>query len=239
MTLPTIVAVGAVAAGQGDVVPGLPSGWAANDIHLMVVEQSRVNNWGSPPSGWVLVTNCQQGAGTAATDGNIQIYWRRAVAGDADPTVTDTINHTSARIIGIRGCVTSGDPWDVSNGGTDTVSNTSVSITGNTTTVADCMIVLFGGTGTDVDSTAEWSGWTNADLANLTERMDDYNSQANGGGFACATGEKASIGAYTATTATLATAGTKAFATIALKPALNKSPAILTLQQAVKRSSTW
>lgn len=223
MTLPTVVGVGTVASGTGDVVPGLPSGWAANDIHLMVMEQSPVNNFGSPPSGWVLVTNCQQKAGSAATDGLIQVWWRRAVSGDTDPTVTDTINHTSARILGVRGCVTSGDPWDVSNGGTDAVSTNALSITGNTTTLADCLVVLFAGTGTDVDSTAEWSLFVNTDLANLTERMDNYNSQGNGGGFTCATGEKASAGAYGATTAVIATAGTKAFCTIALKPQVGRT----------------
>lgn len=218
MTLPTVVGVGTVSASTGDATPGLPSGWAANDIHLMVVEQSPVNNFGAAPSGWVLVTNCQQKPGSLATDGNIQVFWRRAVAGDPDPaTMVDTINHTSARIIGVRGCVTTGNPWDVTNGGTE-AAGLNVTITGNTTTVNDCLIVIFGGTGIDQDSTIEWSLFVNTDLANLTERMDNYNSQGNGGGFACATGQKATAGAYGNTTAAIVNSDTKAWCTIALKP---------------------
>lgn len=223
MTLPTVVGVGTVSAGTGDVTPGLPSGWAANDIHLMVVEQSAVNNFGAAPSGWALVTNCQQKFGSAATDGNIQVFWRRAVAGDPDPaTMVDTINHTSARIIGIRGCPTTGNPWDVTNGGTEAAGLT-VTITGNTTTVPDCLVVIFGGTGVDQDSTTEWSLFVNTDLVNLTERMDNYNSQGNGGGFACATGEKATAGAYGNTTAAIVNSETKAWCTIALKPATGRT----------------
>src|SRR5574337_1166063 len=216
MTIPPIVGVGNVAAGTGDVVPTLPAGWQVNDIAWLVVEQSAVNAWGTAPTGYTVVPNCQQEAGTAATDGNITVYWRRLQAGDTDPTVPDTINHTSARIIVTRGSPTTGDPWNVTNGGTDTVSDTNVSATGNTTTVNDCLILIFVGTGSDIDSTTEIGSWTNASLANLTERMDNWNS--NGGGFGCATGELATAGTYNATTATLVTAGTKAFCTIAVKP---------------------
>lgn len=217
MAIPSVVAVGAVAAGTGDVVPGLPSGWAADDIHIMVVEQSAVNTFGSAPSGWVLVTGTQQKAGSGADDGNIQVYWRRAVAGDTDPTVTDTINHTSARILGVRGCITSGNPWDVVTAGT-AAAGTLVSITGGTTTVNDCLIVAVVGTGPDIASTTEIGSWANASLSSVTERMDNWNTNGNGGGFGMATGGLATAGAYNATTATLVTSSTQAFCTIALKP---------------------
>lgn len=217
MALPTVVAVGTVANGTGDVVPGLPTGWAADDIHIMVVEQSAVNTFGTAPSGWALVTGTQQKAGSAADDGNIQVYWRRAVGGDTAPTVTDTINHTSARILGVRGCIASGNPWDVITAGT-AAAGTLVSITGGTTTVNDCLIVAVVGTGPDIASTTEVGNWANASLANVTERMDNYNTDGNGGGFGMATGEKATAGAYNATTATLVTSSTQAFCTIALKP---------------------
>ena len=221
MTLPTVVGVGTVAAGTGDVVPTLPS-FAVDDIAWIVVEQSPVNNFPSSsgyPSGYDLVPNSQQKPASNATDGNTTVYWRRLQSGDTDPTVPDTINHTSARIIVTRGSPTTGNPWDVTNGGTDNTSTNALSVTGNTTTVDDCLILIFAGTGTDTDSTAEWSTPVNIDLANLTERMDNYNSNGNGGGFCCYTGEKAAAGAYGATTLVIATAGTKAFCTIAVKPA--------------------
>lgn len=223
MTLPTFHAMGGEAAGTGDVVPGRPTGWAVNDIWLMSVEQSAVNVYGSPPTSWALVTGCQQKPGTGATDPAFQVYWHRADAGDtSDPTVTDTINHTSAVIAGFRGCVTSGDPWDVSNGGIDAVSTTAAVVTGNTTTVADCLIAIFIASGEDT-LTDQFSLYTNLDLANITERYDFMTDQGNGGGVGMATGEKASAGAYGNTAVTLANASTKAFCTIALKPATGRT----------------
>lgn len=219
MAIPTVVGVGTAAnSTTGNIVPTLPSGWAADDIHLCVVEQSAVNAF-TTMSGWTLVTNCQQKVGSTATDGNIQVFWKRAAGGDTDPTVTGTANHTSARIIGIRGCITSGNPWDVTNGGTDATADTSVVVTGNTTTVADCLVVIFVGTGTDVASTTEISGFANSDLGSVTERMDNWTSDGNGGGFGCATGTKATTGSYGNTTATLVNSANKAYCTIALKPA--------------------
>lgn len=218
MTLPTVVSVGAVAAGTADVVPGLPAGWAENDIFLLGEEQSAVNAFISPPTGWALVPDSQQEAGSLATDGCLQVFWKRATSSESDPTVTDAINHTQARIIAIRGCITTGDPWDVTSGGIDTAADTALVVTGDTTTVADCLVVVFFATSPDIASTTEVSDWANADLANVTERMDNWHDNGNGGGFGCATGEKATAGAYGNTTATLVTTANKAFCTIALKP---------------------
>jgi hypothetical protein len=70
----------------------------------------------------------------------------------------------------------------------------------------------------DNNGSAEFDGWSNGDLANLTERIDEIRFAGNGGGFAVATGEKASAGSYGTTSVTLANAGYKAMWTGALKP---------------------
>jgi uncharacterized membrane protein YdcZ (DUF606 family) len=128
-------------------------------------------------------------------------------------------NHTISRILGIRGVDTGATPWNITSAGTDTVSNTSVSIAGATTTVPECLVVAVFSTGTD-SATAQLSGgaFTNANLANLTTQMNNWTNSGGGGGFAVCTGELAAAGAYGATTATLVTAAQKAMATIALAP---------------------
>lgn len=217
MALPVVVGVGNVANGTGDVVPTNPTGSIQNDFLVMAVEQSAVNVFGSTPTGWAGIPGAQVKVASGADDGNITLYYRVFQTGDGNPTVPDTINHTSARIIGFRGCVT-GTAWETIIAGIDTGVNNSFSASGTATLGADRMIAVFGGTANDIAMTTGVSGFANADLANVTERMDNYHTDGNGGGFFCATGEKAAQGSFGATTATLSVAANKAWVVLVLKP---------------------
>jgi len=87
------------------------------------------------------------------------------------------------RIIAIRGAVSSGNPWNVTAGGVEAVSDTSGSIPGATTTVTNTLVVTAIATSLpDETSTAKFSGWTNANLTSLTERTDNSVTAGNGGG---------------------------------------------------------
>ena len=218
MAVPTFVAAGTFASGTGDIVPGLPAGWAADDIHLLIGEYSAVNAPPSAPTGWTAIPDCALEAGALATDGCSYAFWRRAVAGDTAPTVADTINHTSGQIFGFRGCIATGDPWDVISFGTDAVADQALSVTGATTTVADCLVFVAYFHGTDNVFADYFASVANADLASFTVRADVSHTAGNGGGFGVSTGGKAAAGAYGATTATQAANSTKAFFTVALKP---------------------
>lgn len=217
-TMPTYVSAGAVAEGTGNITPGFPPGTQQDDVLLLLIETA--NEAVSTPSGWAAVADSPQGTGTGGgtTSTRLSIFWKRVAAIDSAPTITDPGDHAVAQLFAFRGCVNSGNPWDVTSGDTG-ASSTSVSIPGDTTTVANCLVVLAVANATDT-ATPQTSGYTNADLANLTERSDVNSTQGNGGGFALITGEKASIGAYTATTATLATASVQGRMSIALKPAV-------------------
>lgn len=219
MALPIYKAAGAFAAGAADVTPALPTGWAVDDIFLLFVETA--NEAVTAPTGWTEVTNSPQGTGTAAgTDATrLTVFWRRAEANDTAPTITDPGNHVYAQIINIRGCVETGNPWDVTSGDVAASASTSVSVPTLTTTVVDCLIILGVANATDSLS-PQTSGWTNANLANLTEitAADDNTNAGNGGGFGLAWGEKASAGSIGASTATLATSSVQGRMAIALKP---------------------
>lgn len=217
MAIPTFVAAGAIASGTGNVTPGLPAGWQANDIHLLLVE-TQGGEVVTAPSGWTATASSpQESSGGGVESTRLSVFWRRAVGGDTDPTVTDPGNHAVAVILGVRGCPTTGDPWNVSSGGGEDVTDASLTVPGATTTVADCLVVMMASRGSDLAG-ADFSAWANADLATVTERFDDGSIAGAGGGIGAATGEKAAAGAYGNTTATLGTAARKAYITLALKP---------------------
>jgi hypothetical protein len=218
LTMPYFVAAGAMAEGVGAIVPGLPLGIQANDILLLFVETA--NEAVTTPSGYAAVADSPQGTGTAGVAGSVRlsVFWKRASANETAPTVADPGDHAIGQILAFRGCIDTGNPWDVTSGDT-AASSTSVSIPGDTTTVVNCLVVLAVANATDT-ATLQTSGYTNANLVNLTERADVNTTQGVGGGFAVATGEKAAIGAYAATTATLATASAQGRMSIALKPAI-------------------
>lgn len=219
MALPTFQAAGTEASGTTSCTPAWPT-HQADDIGLLFVETSGTAA-PAAPSGWTQVTDSPQYAdgGAGATRTRLSVFWRRAAgSSESTPTVTTDVNHVIAQILTFRGCITSGDPWDVTAGdNTGATTSTSVSIPGDTTTVADCLIVAACCSVFDT-ATDQFSSWANGDLANVTEQADAFTATGNGGGFGVATGEKASAGAYGATTATLANAANQGRISIALKP---------------------
>jgi len=94
----------------------------------------------------------------------------------------------------------------------------SVEIPGTTTGAEDHLIIAAVATGPDISSATEVSGWTNTNLANVTERNDQWVATANGGGIGFATGEMVSPGNYGTTTATLVTSFAQARISLALSP---------------------
>lgn len=209
-------AVGAVASGTGDIVPGLPAGWQPGWIHALVVETSNqllpfMSAWLNVGSGSVNLAT-----GTVTT---LTIRWRRAMDGDTDPTVPDSGDHQIARIIGFTGCVATGDPWNVALFATENISDTTVSFPNPSTTVANTMVVHVVATGTDTNTGQSSGAGTNAGLTGLTNRMNNWTNAGTGGGFAMITGAKSGTGAIGTTTTTITTANVKALFTGALSPA--------------------
>jgi hypothetical protein len=202
-------AVGTVASGQNAIVPGLPSGWQAGDIHVIVIESENepvpaMAGWSNVGAG---IQNLATGSVTALT-----IRWRRAVGGDTNPTVPDSGNHQIARIIGFTGCPTTGDPWNTTLFGTETVSDQSVAFPLITTTATNTMVVHVFGTGQDIATSQSGTTATNANLSGIAIRMNDWTASGTGGGFAMFTGTKATASAVGSTTSTMT--GTANFKTL-------------------------
>jgi hypothetical protein len=203
MPMPVIVGVGASTAATGTITPAYPAAYTAvaNDVAITFIETNSETI--TAPTNWASVTTVAASTGTLT---RLSAFWRRLTASEAAPAYTTTANHKIGRMIVLSGCRTSGNPFETPASSTELVSDTTVSIPGVTTASANCMMLYAFGTGQDILSTAGATGWTNASLVNVTERMDNWTDQGTGGGFAMASGEKAVAGATGSMTATLSLA---------------------------------
>jgi hypothetical protein len=214
MAIPTYFAAGAVGASAGAPTPGLPASIAADDILLMIVESS-VPGTITPPAGWAHVTGAPLQAGF---DNRGTLIWKRAVGGDAT-ALNDSGDHTIGRIIAIRGCITTGDPWSGTPGSGTAARASTQTIPATTSTDADCLVVLAIATDVpDSTGTAAFSNWTNGSLASLTERTDNHTNAGDGGAIGFATGELASAGSSGTTSVDVSASATAVMYSVAMKP---------------------
>ncbi|MFA4969748.1 MAG: hypothetical protein WC540_08955, partial [Sulfuritalea sp.] len=235
---PRFQAAGAAVGGTATVSPAWPA-HATDDIALLFIESTGGQAATlSTAAGFAAVANSPKfvGAGTAGT--RLTVFWARATsAAMGAPTVADPGNHVYAQIITYRGVANTGNPWDVTGGGTKTPASGSVSLTSVTTTVADTLVVQAVARDTD-NAAAAFSAQTNANLAGIGERVDAGTTQGNGGGFAVWDGYKATASATGSTTATV-TSSINAFLTIALKPQATSAPAFSATGTAVTAGLNW
>jgi hypothetical protein len=216
---PFIAWTGNIAQGIGAVTPTIHADAVLNDIMIMFAESA--NEAVATPTGWAIVTNSPQGTGTAGGTAatRLSVFWKRHDGSEANPTVADPGNHVGARILGVRGCPTTGDPWNITSGSVRTTASTAVSITGPTTTVANTLVLVGVANATDATAsqiaTNSWSCTAIPDLAGTG--IGDNTTNGNGGGFNVAAGTKATAGAIGTITATLATSSVQGHLVIALR----------------------
>lgn len=222
MAIPTIFATGAAVSSTGAIItPAIPTGTTTNDVLLLVHEMDPALNVAvlGAVTGYTDVLNSPVSQTTASLPSRLTVRWHRAAGAESGTvSVPAVTNHHVARIIGIRGCMSTGNPWNVSVSGLDNGTTTTATFPGVTTTVPDCLIINLLSTGTDIGS-AQASGWANAGLANpsMAEVIDDYTLSGTGGGVAGGAGGMAAAGVVAATTATMTTGTVKALLTIAMR----------------------
>jgi hypothetical protein len=200
MAMPTVVGVGTSVNSTGNITPPYPGGYTAidNDVAITFVEdESEIL---TPPTNWAILASVPVASGSVT---RLTALWRRLTAGEAAPAITTTANHKVGRMIVLRGDRPSGNPHDAAHTTTELLADTTVSIPGTTTTFRNCLLLYAFSTGQAITSSAGATGWADASLANVTERMDDWTVTGLGGGFAMASGEKVTPGATGAMTATL------------------------------------
>lgn len=217
MAFPTFQAAGAfVEAEVGGISPAWPA-HQADDIGLLLVESDEHVSL-SVPAGFKPVDGGRVKAwASAGFHATLTAYWCRATSNAmGSPTVDHAGSEVRACIITFRGCGTTGLPWAVTTHNRQETSGTAVSLPGITTVEPDTLVVGIVGHRSHVNSSGVMSGYTNADLANITERVDSATVVGSGSGIAVFTGEKAAAGAVGATTATSTHTGAFANLVIAL-----------------------
>lgn len=220
MAAPTFRAAGAISSGTGARTPGAPTGLAADDVELLLVETANEAVTLSTTAGFAELTN-DGGQGTAgSTDATrMTVFWRRWDGVAGNPTVADAGNHVICIRLAFIGCITTGDPWDVFGSNQQTSATTSGSVSGVTTTVDEtCIVSVCAQDLPDSNNTSQFSGWTNANLVSITESSDNSRNSGNGGAIGSSHGELASAGATGATTFTAATSSLKSNVMVALMP---------------------
>ena len=226
MAAPSVVALGTFVSGAAAISPGIPAGMAAGDSMYLAVETA--NQAVTTPSGWTFEDNLiGQGTGGAAGAVALYVYSRPWQSGDAAPTIADSGDHQTARIIGIRNSSVAADGVRLNVGfvSQQTTATTAMVCPGVTTTVADCLIVHFTALDLDANSTTAVGTLTNANLTSITERQDQTVNTGAGGGLYIATGIKATAGATGDSTAT-ATSSKFEHYTIALQNFVAVAPAM-------------
>jgi hypothetical protein len=213
---PTVVNVGAIASSTSAITPAFPASIAAGDVLVTVAECEGVTAPGAYtlPSGWAHITGSPILQGTNT---RLWVIWALYDGVMTAPSLGDSGDHNIGRMIAIRGCPTTGNPWDVVATAVESVSDTSATWPGVTTTVDDTLVLEIISTGADIASTTMVGTLTNANYTGITKQVDNWVIAGNGGGIGVVTGVKATAGATGQSTATLTTASTKALMTVAFK----------------------
>lgn len=170
------------------------------------------------PSGWgEVATYSPQSRGTAGAAGGLRLTLFEKVSDGTEGVVSiaDSGDHQYAVGIVVRKASGSAVALEAGDGN-NVAASTSCTFGGVTTGVSDCLIVTF--VATDRDSAGpSFSGESNGNLVNLTERHDAGTTAGSGGGIAVYTGEKQAAGATGNTTATQAANSAYCWITLALK----------------------
>jgi hypothetical protein len=140
---------GIVGSTKGVPVAPLPTGWQADDIHILIVMvRDDLGTMTITPDTWTLIANVTRG-----TSSQYWIYGRRAVAGDSDATCTSSLAvDTYGTIFGFRGCIATGTAWEVVGAMSADTTDPGV-FAGVTSLTAQSMIVaVLGGEDNNNDS---------------------------------------------------------------------------------------
>lgn len=152
---------------------------------------------------------------TNDTSTRLHVVWRRWTAGLTAHAWGDSGDHNLGCYLVVRGCKTTGNPWNTVATNFESTLDNSAAWPAATTSVDDCL-VLFLAAWSDDFTTGALSGGTG--LGAFTEHIDAGTATGNDGQVCAVGATKAAAGGTGSPTATLAGNATKAFMTLALEP---------------------
>jgi hypothetical protein len=149
------------------------------------------------------------------------LFWRRATStSETAAAISDGGQRTYGRMIVVRGCVTTGTPFDEGTAYATTGTVADFSVPAVTSSVNDCLILcLVEITGSPSDTSYLEAGFTNAALTSVTNEHEDNTIEGNDYGTYAASGILTTAGSSGATTGTWIQSKRTAGIQIAMKPA--------------------
>ncbi len=219
MAFPTYVAKGTFTTSTANpsANPPLPAGIQNGDLIIAVISYPVTDTPSSSDTAWTLLA--QTSTGTSGNAGCIgvgvfyAIYAGSALGGfstnNSFPLKTyQTYAFRKARIPSISAT------------SVQSTAATSWTLPSITTADNDSFVFFAIGNDRDSNSTTNVSGYTNSNLANITELHDETTSTGLGGGIATVYAEEATPSTIGTTSATSAASNTAAFITFAIAPAV-------------------
>lgn len=206
-----VAASSAVATGANP-APAVPTGYAANDILIIVASSSAVYS-ATPPTGYTqLVRNTAAAPFLAA-------WWKTAGASESAPSITNADTSSKATLLCYRNSSGTDVTGAIATGTTTATTTTTVT----TTAKNDLVLNVFGG-GKTSSSTGSWSG------GSANSRVSSGTSTTLCGVF-CTDELQAAAGTTTARTGTLsrASTGTQGV-TLSFKSSAHTTTGVLTGQ---------
>ena len=223
----TFVNAGTVDISGGTQSPGLPSGWAEDDIFILHIEAEYEdeNADGQGDFGGTLIGSVTSGGSIGPNDKTRNtLYWKRAGVSESAPVIDDPGNHGTSVITAWRGCITSGSPLSGTPVSTSSSVNTlSMSANGMTTSDDGAMVVVTLASGDDGVYSAE----ANSNLVSISEAVQANNGNGSDGMIGVYYGILTTAGVSGTTTATNSLSEEEAHWTIALKPPGGAPPSVV------------
>jgi hypothetical protein len=156
MTAPTLYdpsPSGATAINSGgSLAPTAPAGTQAGDILLLLIGLESVLNAANltaiqTTAGFTQLAGSPVATGSGGGQTRMYAFWKRATSSSPTmPTWANFSDYQVAICLGIRGCPTTGNPWDVFAWGSDPTNDILLAYTGVTTTEDDCRVIYAGNT---------------------------------------------------------------------------------------------
>lgn len=213
---PAFLGAGVFGASSSGGSLAMPAGTGAGDVMLMLLETNPGEPAALPAGGWAHVANSP----FSDAGGILSVFWLRCAGSEpASYTIADAGDHVSGIILAFRRVKNTGNPWNATASGTSPSGGAARTAPGLTTTVSQCLVVNCVGTGAEVSSTTEFSAWTNASLASITEIVDAVSTVGDGTGLGVAYGIKLAAGVVSATAFNVVTTTSASHCiTVALEP---------------------
>ncbi len=200
---PTIRGVGAMQGAAGSITHTIGGATVPNEGDLILIFLESANQAFTAVTGYLQAPSSPQGRGTAAAANatRLTIFYKIADGTETTYVTGDSGDHNAVGSL-IIGNVDELNPFDADAGTNANAAAVTVTCSSVTTTRAECLIINAIATDYDVGSTNAFTNPTNANLTNLTERIDGTTAQQDGGGLGVFTGEKGTAGSTGSTTVT-------------------------------------